>query len=401
MKKLSFWGLLLLLVSPIARAQSDISPIKITHGPYLQNVGADEATVVWLTDKPSVGWLELAPDGEDSFYAEEHPRFFDTVNGVKNTTTVHTVKLRDLKKGTRYRYRVFAQEVLKRQWNKVLYGDYASTDVYSKKPLTFRTSDPDSDATVFAVVNDIHADNELLTNLMGKCDFGKTEFVIYNGDMVSFTTSEEQLFKGFIDTSVKLFASETPMYYTRGNHETRGAFATEIQKYLSPRQEHLYYTFRQGPVFFIVLDTGEDKPDSDVEYANITDYDNYRTEQAEWLAQVLETPEYRDAPFKVIIAHIPPIASDGEKGPDEDWHGDVEVEKKFMPLLRKANPDLMLCGHLHCFIHHKPNGVTSFPIIVNSNTSVVKAEVKGKKMDIEVVDKDGKTLDRFSLTSSK
>lgn len=401
MKRLPFLGFLLLLASPIVRAQSDITPIKITHGPYLQNVGANETTVVWLTDKPSVGWVELAPDGDGSFYAEEHPKFFDTVNGVKNTSTIHAVKLTGLKKGTRYRYRVLAQEVLNRKGNKIVYGDYASTDVYTKKPLSFRTSNPQANTTAFAVVNDIHADNGLLTGLMSKCDFRETEFVIYNGDMVSFTSSEDQLFEGFIDTSVKLFASEVPMYYTRGNHETRGAFATELQKYLSPRQERLYYTFRQGPVFFVVLDTGEDKPDSAIEYANIADFDNYRTEQAEWLARVLETPEYREAPFKVIIAHIPPVASDGQNGPDEDWHGDVEVEKKFMPLLRKAQPDLMLCGHLHCYIHHKPDAVTPFPIVVNSNTSVVKAQVDGKTMNLEVIDKDGKTLDKFSLNSSK
>lgn len=45
---------------------------------------------------------------------------------------------------------------------------------------------------------------------------------------------------------------------------------------------------RQGPVCFIFLDTGEDKPDSDIEYSGITDYDRYRTEQAQWLAQAVQ-----------------------------------------------------------------------------------------------------------------
>ena len=111
-----------------------------------------------------------------------------------------------------------------------------------------------------------------------------------------------------MDTATKLFASEIPMYYTRGNHETRGAFATEFQRYFSPKEENIYYTFRQGPICFVVLDTGEDKPDSDIEYAGITVYDEYRTEQAEWLRRVLDSKEYKDAPFKIIVAHIPPIA---------------------------------------------------------------------------------------------
>ena len=83
--------------------------------------------------------------------------------------------------------------------------------------------------------------------------------------------------------SIDLFASEKPMYYARGNHETRGEFATSFQKYFSPKEPFLYYLFRQGPVCFIMLDTGEDKPDSDIEYSGITDYDGYRTDQVEWI----------------------------------------------------------------------------------------------------------------------
>ena len=46
----------LLLSAPMAKA------IKIAHGPYLQNVTDSSATVVWISDKPSIGWIELAPD---------------------------------------------------------------------------------------------------------------------------------------------------------------------------------------------------------------------------------------------------------------------------------------------------------------------------------------------------
>ena len=60
------------------------------------------------------------------------------------------------------------------------------------------------------------------------------------------------------------------------------------------------------------------------------------------MASILESTEYKEAPFKIIVAHIPPAVT--EAGPDEDWHGNVEVEQKFMPLLRQAYPDLMLCG---------------------------------------------------------
>ena len=81
--------------------------IAITHGPYLQNVGETEATFVWVANKPSIGWVELAPDDGTNYYAVERPKFFDTTNGVKNTSTLHSVKVKGLKPGTNYRYRVY------------------------------------------------------------------------------------------------------------------------------------------------------------------------------------------------------------------------------------------------------------------------------------------------------
>lgn len=152
------------------------SKIQLVHGPYLQNLGPDEVTIVWLSDKPSVGWVELAPDDDTNFYATERPKYYDARNGVKNTSTIHTVKIKGLKPGTNYRYRVFVQEVLSHIGHKIIYGNYASTDVYSKKPLMFKTSDPEDNSVSFAMINDIHGKNDVLTNLVSKCDLKKTDF---------------------------------------------------------------------------------------------------------------------------------------------------------------------------------------------------------------------------------
>ena len=176
------------------------------------------------------------------------------------------------------------------------------------------------------------------------------------------------------------------MYYTRGNHETRGSFATAFQDYFSPKQEHIYYTFRQGPVCFVILDSGEDKPDSDLEYAGINVYDQYRTEQAEWLKGVLESKEYKEAPFKVVVCHIPPFGG---------WHGDQEVLDKFIPLLNNAGVDIMLCGHLHRYIRNEAKDGVKFPVIVNSNNTVLKAEAQNNKLSIKVLDQDGKEVDKL------
>ena len=385
MNKISLLFILSVLITFSAYAQDDI---KITHAPYLQNLGENEVTVVWTANKPSIGWVELAPDDGTHYYQTERPKFFNAKNGIKLTSTVHSVHLTGLKPGTRYRYRVYSQEVLSHVGWRVIYGNVAATSVYGKQPLTFLTSDHSRQSVNFAMVNDIHGKSDLLEKLISHCDLKKTDMFLFNGDMVSIFNNEKEIFEGFMDKATELFASEIPMYYTRGNHETRGSFATAFQDYFSPKQEHIYYMFRQGPVCFVILDSGEDKPDSDLEYAGITVYDQYRTEQAEWLKKVLESKEYKEAPFKVVVCHMPPFGG---------WHGEQEVAEKFIPLLNNAGVDLMLCGHLHRYMRNEPKDGVRFPVIVNSNNTVLKAEAGVKELNIRILDMEGKEVDKLTI----
>ena len=220
---------------------------------------------------------------------------------------------------------------------------------------------------------------------MNFAKFKEREMVFFNGDMVSQFTDEKTIFDGFMDESIQLFAKEKPLYYVRGNHETRGPFATYFQDYFNPRENHIYGTLQDGPIFFILLDTGEDKPDSDLEYSGITDYDNYRTEQMEWLKQVVASDAFKQAKFKVVIAHIPPVPIEGA------WHGAREVMEKFIPILNKADIDIMFCGHLHQHVYAEPSNKIQFPILVNSNNSCVLAETRGNQLNVKVIGLDGKT----------
>lgn len=386
MNKLNLLFIFLLLTQLVAFAQEGI---KLSHVPYLQNMGETEVTIVWVADKPSVGWVELAPDDETHFYLKERPKFFDAKNGIKNTTCVHSVRLTGLTPGTKYRYRVYAQEVLSHVGHKVVYGDVAATAVYQKKPFTFKTNSHSKPTISFAMVCDIHGKSDMLEKLVSHCDLKNMDLCLFNGDMVSIFNSEKEIFEGFMDTATELFASEIPMYYTRGNHETRGSFATSFQQYFSPREEHIYYMFRQGPVCFVVLDCGEDKPDSDIEYAGITVYDQYRTEQAAWLREALNSRLYRDAPFKIVVCHMPPFGG---------WHGEQEIAEKFIPLLNEAQVDMMLCGHLHQYKRNEPKDGVKFPVIVNANNTLLKAEGTNKELTIKILDLSGKETDQIIIS---
>ena len=367
------------------------SQIKIMYGPYLQNLYDSEVTVVWESDKKSVGWVEIAPDDGSHFYSEERSKHYDSTNGVKNVSALHSVRIKGLLPGKTYMYRVYSQEVTSHKGVKVHYGDIAATDVYYREPLRFTTLDPNKKEVSFLMINDIHGRDSIAEALLQIADYKNKDLIFFNGDMVSEFKDKESIFNGFMSRSIKMFASEKPMYYARGNHETRGLFATSFQRYFSPKEPHLYYLVRQGPVCFIFLDTGEDKPDSDIEYSGITDYDRYRTEQAQWLAQAVQSDDFKQAKYKIVIAHMPPL-------PDKNlWHGQMEVLEKFVPILNQAGVDVMLSGHLHRYFNNKPTDKVKFPVIDNAHKTVIKAVAESNQLVLEVKDLQGKPVDTIVI----
>ncbi|MDD4757054.1 MAG: metallophosphoesterase [Prolixibacteraceae bacterium] len=390
MKK--YFLIIVILIVSNSLLFSQESPFSISHGPYLQGLTENEVTIIWTTNKNGIAWVEIAPDDDTHFYLTERPKYFSESYGFKVVDSVHMVTIADLKPNTTYRYRVYSQEVLSHVGTKVLYGSVAATNVYRTKPLAFTTSNPAKNDISFLVLNDIHGNNELMETLLKDTDWDKTDLVFFNGDMTNDIRSEDQLFGDFLDKAVELFARETPMYYARGNHETRGNFATTFPRYFPTPTGQLYYMFRQGPVCFVVLDCGEDKPDSDLEYSGIVAFDNYRSKQAQWLENALKESIFREASYRVVIIHMPPFGG---------WHGEKEIEEKFVPLLEKAGIDVMLCGHLHRHINKKAGDGQNFPIISNANRAIIKAYSENTTLNIDVLDEAGKLVDSLKIPSRK
>jgi len=389
MKKAKLWFLFLLSLPMMSLAEG----IKILHGPYLQNLRSTEVTIVWEATHESVGWVEIAPEDGSNYYEQKRPQFFDAINGVKKTSKLHAVKLTGLTPNTVYRYRIYSQEVLSHIGTSVHYGDIVANSV--REGLTFKTNDEHKAETSFVILNDVHARKNVMTPLLKFAGYKQKDMVIFNGDMVSQFKSSEHIFEGFMDEAIDLFAKTKPLYYARGNHETRGEFTTHFQDYFCPREPHLYFTVQQGPVFFIFLDTGEDKPDNDIEYYGITSYDHYRTEQAAWLKKVVASEAFKKSKFKVVVAHMPPIPVKNL------WHGPKEVLAKFVPILNEANIDIMLCGHLHRFLYEPAGDQFKFPILVNSNNSCISAETYEDKLNVKIYGLDGKvSFDKSYIAKS-
>ena len=142
---------------------------------------------------------------------------------------------------------------------------------------------------------------------------------------------------------------------------------------------------------FVVLDSGEDKPDSDIEYGGTAAYDAYREKMAAWLKEATQSEEFRSAPVKIALLHIPFENTAG-------WYGPNELKRLLMPLLNEAGIDVMLSGHNHRYSYlEKGDADNEFPILVNSNNDRVKVRATKEEIVMEVLDATGKLLHKHTV----
>jgi hypothetical protein len=364
---------------------------RVISGPWLQSVGETEFTVMWTTNEESAVWVEIAPDDGTHYYQKERPRFFQSEFGRRVTGTLHQVKVTGLEKGTTYRYRLFQQAVLLNEGNKrVILGDAYGTDILKNKPFTVTTHDRDKQEVSFVMVNDIHGNDSVFRILMAGVREQKPDFVVFNGDMLSQIESENQITEGYLNAASELFAFQIPVFAVRGNHEFRGAGFCRFFDYFPNPGKNAYFSFRHGPAYFIFLDCGEDKPDSDIRYYGLSVTDQFRNEEAEWLRREVETKEFRGAAVKIVFIHMPPE--------ENGWHGTSEIHRLFVPILNKAGIDLMLSGHKHShsFIPKGKEG-NGFPILINDNLSRTEARVNSSGVVVNIIDTSGTVRKTYNI----
>lgn len=381
--------LLLFLLTGWAVSAQENQNIEIQHVrykcyPYLQHVTETSFTVIWTTNMDAVSWVEIAPDDGTHFYNEERPKYYDLRGlGRRPIGRLHKVRVTGLEPGTTYRYRIMMQGVLNADNRKsIVYTEGYGMDILHHKPTKVTTLKKDYDHLKFAVVNDMHEHDSVL-----RADFkdarGKYDFVLFNGDMTSSIDKEEDVVTNYLSSAGELFAAETPLYIVRGNHEFRGNDALKWYDYMDNPGGKTYYTFKYGKFFFIVLDSGEDKPDSDIRNLGIMAVEPYVREEAEWLKEVVRSEDFLNAETRIVFSHIPP----GPKG----WHGNRMVSELFVPILNEAGIDLMLCAHIH---KHRvdPIGTTDarFPVVCNRNQTLLECDLDAKRLKMDFYDENQK-----------
>lgn len=359
--------------------------LAIKHGPFLQHLQDTGVTIVWTTNQNAVSWVEVTSADSNHLHGNESRKYYSKAYELKEPAKVHSVRINNLKAGLNYTYSVHSQlNASNHGKNKTV-----SVSAYHKdKPLKFNTNPSIETDISFVTVNDIHGHSVQFKNLLKKADFRSADLIIFNGDMVHEMKNENHYFNGFMNSAIRMFAHEKPIVYARGNHETEGDHADAFSDYFKTPDEKLYYMMRRGPVCFVILDCGEYKDYSEKPNIVEKEFDQYRDRECEWLAEAIKTKDFTEASFRVVILHVPPIGI---------WHGAVEVASKFVPILNEANTDVMICGHLHRYYHQKPGNGVNFPVVVNSNNTVVRADADAGSLTLKILNKKGKQVDLIQI----
>ncbi|MBQ6257252.1 MAG: metallophosphoesterase family protein [Clostridia bacterium] len=320
-------------------------------GPWVTETRENSLSILWVSEQPGMAWVEL----------EDGSRIWETFAGRRVFGRLHKIHLQNLQPGATVKYRVG--------------GENLKDDSNARKPKfetgyvdkweRVKTFDAGAPACRFSVFNDIHLRTGEYKALASQVDPATTDFLFLNGDIATAGNY-------VLDTLVKYelwplgeLAATHPVLFGRGNHEGRGN-NVQLVADIFPNGDPapFYYTFRQGPVAFVVFDGGETGHDRSILFSGSAVYEEYLKEQLEWARKALLDPSFFYAPVKICLLHVPMI--DHEDKTDyllQRW-----LNVHFMELLNQVGLDLMIGADLHEFMYCEPGTMgNSFPIMVNDD----------------------------------
>lgn len=323
----------------------------IVYGPWVTESREDRMTICWLSEKPGMAYVELS-DGT---------QVWDTFAGRRIFKRLHSVTIEGLEPGKELCYRVCGQDLVD---DSNAY-DPSFGDAYEGSWQRVRTFDPEAATCRFSVFNDIHKQLGEYRALAAQVDSAATDFLFLNGDIVTAGNYVTDTLIHYELESFGTLAAGVPVLFARGNHEGRGnnpQLVAEVFPNSDPAP--FYYTFRHGPVSFIVLDGGETGHNRSIRYSGEAVYEDYLKEQINWAREAMQEPLFSSAPMKICLIHVPMIDH-----PDKnDYLLQRWLNVHFLPLLDEAGIDLMISADLHEFMYCESGSMgATFPIFVNDD----------------------------------
>ena len=368
-----------MLSLPILRREAASAQEIFYAAPYLQNPTEGGITVMWQTHVPTYSWVEY---GTDTLNLKKARTIVDgqvICNGLHNK-----IRLTDLRPGQTYYYRVCSQEIMLYQAYKKEFGETAVSPFY-----TFKVPSASQEDFTALIFNDLHKQIPTLDALYEQVRDIPYDFVVFNGDCIDDPANEKEALYHLAYLCGKVGASHVSAFFLRGNHEIRNAYSIGLRALFDYVGDKTYGAFSWGDTRFVMLDCGEDKPDSTWVYYGLNDFTGLRKDQVSFLSKELSGKEFKQASKRVLLNHIPIYGNGDAYEPCPELWGS---------LLAKAPFNVNISAHTHQYAFHPKGSLgNNFPVIVGGGYKLDSATVmvlrkKGNEMSVRVLNARGETL---------
>ena len=341
--------------------------LELRNGPWLIAPDTGTVTVMFMSQSACGSAVEYRKKGADAWQSK-----YNICGGaLRFDQTLHRIVLDHLEPGIEYEYRA------------VLFFDTGNK--LPQKTYSFTAPSADENmAFNFFATGDTQFGITERGNYLSKYQkyINESAFHITLGDLSDiYTDFDMALFGGYFNHLTEKNYHSKPFVAVRGNHELRGKEQGRWFDLLAPDRNKGYYSFRYGPVLFIVLDTGGDEPFREQSPDTFEYMQSYMQRQQQYLQQLADSPEYAQAKYRIVLAHA---AMHTQK-----YESLLSSTARYLmqPLQKAAKSDpakrihLYLTGHVHRYRRSIP-GTTS----VYANSPVPAEHLKsGKEWDFTIL----------------
>lgn len=353
--------LALLLLAAFALSPQALAAVPAV-APYLQNVTATSAVIMWRTAEPQASVVKVA--GREI--------------RLTNSETHHQVTVTGLRPGTPISY-----------------------EVPGIGKGSFRTAPEGAGKARFIIVGDTGSGNANQRAVAARMTEYRPDFLLHVGDVV-YDDGEERLYPQRFFSPFQALIANAPVYPVIGNHDVRSEQgAAYLRAFDLPSEAsgtERYYSFRWGQAEFFALDTTD------------RDFLKPGSPQVLWLENALSRST---ATWKIAFGHHP-IYSNGADG------GKAFLRNRALPLFKRYGVDLYVNGHEHNYERFlEPEDGVRFlvtggggawlrpgrnknldkdkPSIYRDVYHFVGVEMEGDRLTFTAIDKDGKAFDSVTL----
>ena len=293
----------------------------------------NEYQIVFGSNVEALAWVEV----DDKRYYEDYAGYYNSTKKMHKVIVPMDV-LDNAKE-----YTIGTQKLTYRG----PFGGFKGREI--EETYSFRPVDT-SDGLNYYSISDVHMGLECSKEAS---DYNKDkELLILAGDTISMIdTYRDAAYTNKV--AYELTKGEIPVIYARGNHELKGKYMEEFHDYVGANGEDFFYKFSFGNVYGLVLDIGEDHDDDYWEYYDTCDFKEYRNRQLELIKSELESKEYLNYDYRLVVCHIPIPFINAR-------HNHVDFKKDVTTLLNQMDIDMVISGHQHDLLVFEPGLITPF-----------------------------------------